>query len=590
MKSKFEKSLLPRFIRYYKPHKGLFLLDMVCAFAIAGLDLLFPVFTEEILYGVGAGEEMKILLFAGILLGLYLIRSVADYIMAYWGHVVGVRMEFDMRADLYHHIQNLDVEYFDNNKTGQIMSRLTNDLRDITELAHHGPEDLFISIVMLIGTFIFLLQKNVLLTIVIYTLLIGMIFFTVKKRKGLLKAFKATRKKHADINAHLESSISGIRLCKSYANEPYEMEKFQDSNVAYRNSYYHAYREMAEYAAGNSFFLNIVSVVALILGGYLVIMNLADSQDIVVFILYTYLFVSPIRRLVSFTQQFQQGFAGFSRFAEIMDIQPKILDRPNAVPLSNPNGDIELVDVSFQYNPNSAWIFKDFNLKIHHGKTIALVGPTGVGKTTLSYLIPRFYEIQKGQVLLNGVDVRDLELDSIRSQIGFVQQDVVIFYGTIRENIIYGKPLATEEEIIEAAKKANIHTFIMGLPNKYDSLVGERGVKLSGGQKQRISLARVFLQNPPILILDEATSSLDNATELAIQESIERLAKNRTTLIVAHRLSTIKNADEIIVLTTEGIVERGTHEELLQRNGVYNQLYQSQFDGFIPETLPIQKT
>jgi ATP-binding cassette subfamily B protein len=556
---------------------------------------MFPVFTEKFISESGfiKNRELNLIFIYGLfLVGLYILHTAARYIMAYWGHMVGVRMEYDMRFTLFKHYQNMDVEYFDNHKTGKIMSRITHDLREITELAHHGPEDLFISIVMLLGTFIFLVGKHVGFTFILYGILAVMIWFSVNKRKVLLNAFLETRKTHAEINAKIESSISGIRLTKSYANEEYELDRFEEYNVNYRNSYVIAYKRMAEFAAGNAFFLSFVSIVTLVIGGWFAYEDWLTIDELFIFLLYTTMFVSPIRRLVQFTQQFQQGFAGFTRFAEIMDIQPKILDKPDAVPLNTPvgTGTIELRNVSFKYSQEYPWVLKNFNLTVKPGKTVALVGPTGVGKTTITYLIPRFYEVQEGEVLVNGTNVQDLQLDSLREQIGFVQQDIIIFYGSIKDNILYGKPSATDEEIITAAKQANIHEFIMTLPHIYDSIVGERGIKLSGGQKQRLSLARVFLQNPPMLILDEATSSLDNATELAIQESIEKLAKNRTTLVVAHRLSTIKNADEILVITQEGIVEHGTHDELLAMDGIYAGLYNAQFEGFLPENLPSLKT
>lgn len=579
-------NLMKRFASYYKPHWKLLTLDLVCAFLASGLDLLFPIFTRQFLNDfIPTGDIDLIWVYGGLMVILYLLQTAANYVMAYWGHIVGVSMEYDMRDDLFKHIQTLDVEYFDNNKTGRIMARLTNDLRDVSELAHHGPEDLFISLVMLMGAFILLVQTHVLLTLIIFSVMIVMIWFVASKRKKMLKTFKRTRRTHADINAHLESSISGIRLTKSFANEPYELEKFQVNNYAYRESYKAAYKQMAEFHSGSSFFLNILSVIALVIGGWFAYENWIPVDDIIMFILYTQIFIGPIRKLVQFTQQFQEGFAGFSRFAEVMQIQPSIKDKENAVAISDPKGKIELKGVDFRYSKNTPYVFRDFHLTIEPSKTIALVGPSGVGKTTIAYLIPRFYDVKNGAVLVDGINVRHIRLESLRQNVGYVQQDVIVFYGSIRENILYGRPDATDPEIVDAARKANIHDFIMSTPDQYETIVGERGVKLSGGQKQRLALARVFLRDPPILILDEATSSLDNVTELAIQDSIEEIAKDRTTLIIAHRLSTIKNSDEIIVLADDGIVERGTHDELVVKGGMYSELYKAQFKGYIPDSV-----
>ncbi|MHA1795018.1 MAG: ABC transporter ATP-binding protein [Promethearchaeota archaeon] len=581
-----EHKLLKRFIRYYRPHLKLFTLDLFCAFLIAALDLMFPLFSERFLGDFIINNNIQaIWVFGAILLGLYLIRTVAFYVMAYWGHLVGVNIEFDMRTDLFKHIQNLDAEYFDNTKTGQIMARLTNDLREITELAHHGPEDLFISIIEIIGTFILLFMRSWLLTLIIFVFVSVLIWFTVSMRTTMLKAFRSTRNEHAEINSVLENSISGIRLCKSFANEPYEFEKFAQNNSRYRKSYYRAYKVMAKYASGSNFLTDILSLVALVVGAFFVVKGFQGltREELVTYLLFTSIFVAPIRRLVQFTQIFQSGFAGFMRFAEVMEIQPKITDSPNSKPLKNIKGKIQFNNVTFKYKDQTQPVLHNFNLTIPAGKTIALVGPSGVGKTTITHLIPRFYEVDQGDIFIDDHNIKDLTIDSLRSNIGFVQQDVIVFYGTIQDNIMYGKPEATDEEIIQAAKMANIHEFIISLPEGYDSMVGERGVKLSGGQKQRLAIARVFLRNPPILILDEATSSLDTVTELLIQEAILKLAKGRTTIIVAHRLSTIKKADEILVLTDEGISEHGTHEELLTKNGLYTNLYNAQFEGYLPD-------
>lgn len=581
-------SLLKRFTSYYRPHVKIFTLDLVCAFLIASLDLVFPLISEKFLEDFIVNKNLvKIWTFGGVLLGLYLIRTASFYVMAFWGHLVGVRMEFDMRRDIFRHVQNLDSEYFDDTKTGQIMARMTNDLREVTELAHHGPEDLFISIVEIIGTFIILMMRSWALTLILFVFVTLLVWFTLGMRTSMMKAFKDTRQEHAEINALLENSITGIRLCKSFANEAYEFEKFEHNNLRYRKSYYRAYRIMANYASGSTFLTDILGTVALVIGAVFVIKDFQNltADQLVTYLLYTNIFVGPIRRLVQFAQIFQSGFAGFSRFAEVMEIDPKIVDAPDAVDIESIEGSIEFRDVSFKYKEHLKPVLHNFNLKIEKGQTIALVGPSGVGKTTITHLIPRFYEVNSGKILIDGHDIQKITIDSLRANIGFVQQDVIVFYGTIRENITYGKPEATEEQVIQAAKMANIHDFIMAQPDQYDTMVGERGVKLSGGQKQRLAIARVFLRNPPMLILDEATSSLDNATELQIQDSILKLAKGRTTLIVAHRLSTIKNAHEILVLTDDGIVERGSHDELIAQKGIYYNLYNAQFEGYIPDSI-----
>lgn len=578
--------MIKRFASYYKPHLNVFFLDMFCAITVAALDLIFPILSRKFINDfIPNGNIDLIVKYTIIILILYMLRMISYFIMAYWGHMMGARIEYDMRGNLFRHIQKLPFKYFDDNKTGQVMSRLVGDLREIAELAHHGPEDLFISILMLVGSFIILLRINVPLTLLVFFFVILLGLFAISKRKSMATAFRNVRKKHADINAQLANSISGIRLSKSFANEDYEVNKFDINNADYRKSWRGAYKAMGIFSSGTHFFADILSVIVISVGGIFVYYEYIKMGDLVAYLLYTSFMIRPIRRLIQFTQQYQSGIAGFERFTELMDVKPDIIDKEDAVTLNNPKGKIEFKNTYFRYNNDDEWVLKDFNLVIGEGRTLALVGPSGVGKTTISHLIPRFYDANKGSITIDNIDIKDIKLQSLRENIGHVQQDVFIFWGTVKENILYGKPDATDEEIIEAAKKANIHDFIMGLKNGYNTLVGERGVKLSGGQKQRIAIARVFLKNPPILILDEATSSLDNATELAIQESIEKLSKERTTLIIAHRLSTIKNADEIVVLTDEGIEERGTHRELIDKNGIYGELYKAQFEGFIPDKL-----
>ncbi|WP_138205894.1 ABC transporter ATP-binding protein [Haloimpatiens lingqiaonensis] len=577
--------MVKKFIKYYKPHKKLFMLDLFCAFLVAGADLFFPMFTREIINDVIPNRNLKMLyVLTGILILLYLIKLICNYIVDYWGHVVGVRMQYHMRKDLFAHLQELPFSYFDDNKTGHIMSRIVNDLQEVSELAHHGPEDLFLSFVMLIGSFIILCTINIRLTVIIFAFIPLIFWFAIKKRVNMAKAFKDVRKKVANVNAQIENSISGIRVAKSFTNEEYEMEKFDEGNIEFKQSREYAYKAMAEFFSGIRFTMDILYVVVMFAGGMFVYNYLINPGDLVAYLLYINLFMQPIRRLTSFVEQYQSGMAGFERFVEIMNIKPDIKDKEDAKELNDVKGTIELSNVTFKYN-NKETILSHLDLTVEQGKTLALVGPSGGGKTTLCHLIPRFYEVNEGNIYIDGKNIKDVTLKSLRKNIGIVQQDVFLFTGTIKENILYGNPEASDEQVIAAAKNANIHQFILDLPEGYDTYVGERGIKLSGGQKQRIAIARVFLKNPPILILDEATSALDNETELIIQKSLEGLSKGRTTLVVAHRLSTIKNADEIIVLTDSGIEERGTHEELMKKGNIYSNLYNAQFKGYIPDEL-----
>lgn len=576
--------MIKKFISYYKPHMKLFILDMVCAFFIAILDLVFPMITRQIINDIIPNGKIRTLyIFTIVLVILYIFRAIFNYIVDYWGHVVGTRMEHDMRRDLFAHLQTLDISYFDNTKTGYLMSRIVNDLNEISELAHHGPEDLFLSIIMLIGSFIILMTIDWKLTLIVFIFVPTMIWFAITKRKKMAESFRNVKKKIANVNAQLENSISGIRVAKSFTNEEYEMEKFSIGNREFKESREFAFKSMAEFFTGIRFLSNMLNVVVVSVGGIFVYYRIINTGDLVAYLLYVNFFMQPIRRLTQFTQQYQAGMAGFERFMEIMSIKPNIVDKEDAIELDNVNGKIELKNVSFSYNDNKNEVLSNINLTIEAGKTLALVGPSGAGKTTLCHLIPRFYEVDSGEILIDGINIKDISVKSLRKNIGLVQQNVFLFTGTIKENILYGSPEASFEEVVEAAKNANIHDFIMSLPNGYDTYIGEKGIKLSGGQKQRISIARVFLKNPPILILDEATSALDNETEIIIQKALERLSKGRTTLVIAHRLSTVKNADEIVVLTDKGIQERGTHEELIKKGGLYARLYKAQFKGFIPD-------
>lgn len=553
---------------------------MVCAVTMSMLDLVFPQFSKIFINDFIPNQKIsQIWLFTGILFGLYILRLICAYVMGYWGHIMGTRMETDMRSDLFRHLQTLPFKYFDDNKTGQIMSRFMGDLREIGEMAHHGPEDLFISILMITGSMTLLILINPILTLCMLVVVVLLVIFVLTRRTATILSFRIIKKRHAEINARIENSISGIRLCKSFANEEFEVEKFEGSNQEYKESWNGAYHQLAVLSSVTNFLTDLIGLVAIGGGGILMYHNMISTGDLVAFLLYSAMFVVPIRRLNQFTQQLMEGVAGFERFEEMMKIQTNIADPPNACELKDPQGQIEFNNVSFKYNEKDPWILSKFNLKIDSGQSLALVGPSGIGKTTLVNLIPHFYNVNGGEILIDGVNVNQISLHSLHQNIGIVQQDVIIFWGTIKENIAYGRPNATDEEIVDAAKKAEIHDFIVGLPNGYDSLVGERGVKLSGGQKQRISIARIFLKNPSILILDEPTSSMDNVTEQYIQNSIEKLAKGRTTIIVAHRLSTIKNADEILVLTDQGIAERGSHEQLMIQQGIYYTLFQAQYKG-----------
>ena len=563
--------MLKEFIKYYKPYKKLFILDLLAAFTVALCDLVYPMITRSIMNDVVPNKDVRMLsVFAITLLIIFIAKAGLNYFMQYWGHVVGVRMQGDMRSYVFTHLQKLPNTYFNNNKSGVIMSRIINDLMEISELAHHGPEDLFISIVMFFGSFFILLGINVQLTLIVFTILPIIVIYSISQRKRMNKAFKKTRVKTGDVNATLENSIAGMKVTKSFCTEKEELEKFNKSNSIFKKAREASYKVMGQYFSGMFLLIDILELVVLIVAGYFTYMDYITLGDFTAYLLYVKMFIQPLRKLINFTEQYQNGMTGFERFMEIIneDIEK---ESENPVELEDVKGNIDIENVSFTYEDDNE-IFKNLSLSIEAGKTIALVGPSGGGKTTLCNLIPRFFEFDEGDIKIDGVSVKDVSLKSLRENIGVVAQDVFLFTGTVKENITIGKTDATDEEIIDACKKASIHDFIMTLPNQYDTYIGERGVKLSGGQKQRISIARIFLKNPPIIILDEATSALDNVTEKEIQKSLEELGKDRTNLVVAHRLSTIKNADEIIVLTENGIEERGTHNELIEKNGVYSKL------------------
>lgn len=576
---KEKKGYIRRFAKYYKPHKKLFVIDMFCAFIISAVNLVYPFVTKEIINNYVPNALLNMLLVgAGLLLGFYVLKAALNFVLQYWGHIVGVRIQADMRAELFDHLQKLPFSYFDNNKTGVIMSRMTNDLFEISELAHHGPEDVFLSLVTLIGAFVMLCFINVYLALIVFAVVPFGVLVSVLLRRRMKRAFKEVRVVQGEINADIESAVSGMRVSRAYSAQAHEEEKFGAGNARFVKAKSRQYKVMGEFHSSMTFFMDFLYFAVLLSGGLFFYYDFIDAGEFAAFVLYVTTLITPIRTLINIFEQIQEGMTGFKRFCEIMGV-PEEEDAPEAILPERLAGDIEFDGVSFSYknDGDEKEVISDFSMRIPAGKTVALVGPSGGGKTTICHLIPRFYEIDGGKITVDGYDIRNLQRSALRKNIGIVQQDVYLFNGTIRENIAYGNFDAAEEEIIEAAKKANIHDYIISLPHGYDTNVGERGVKLSGGQKQRVSIARAFLKNPPILILDEATSALDNATETLIQGALEKLSEGRTTLVVAHRLSTVKNSDEIIVLTAEGIKERGTHEELLALGGAYEKLYKYQF-------------
>ena len=568
---------LKKFISYYRPYRAVFYFDLFCAAVISVVDLAYPQLLRSLTKTLFTGNKSAILgalpwLFL-ILLIMYTIQSLCKYYVTCQGHIMGAKMERDMRKQLFEHYEKLSFSYYSTHNSGQMMSKLVSDLFDISELAHHGPENLFISLVKIIGSFVFLFLINQKLALPLLLLVILMILFSIRQNKKMQQTFLENRIRIGDINASLQDTLSGIRVVQSFANEDTELHKFNHSNEAFLESKKDNYRCMGTFMSSNLFFQGMMYLTTLIYGGYLIAMGQMQAADLAMYALYIGIFISPIQILVELVEMLQKGLSGFRRYLEVVETEPEIQDKEGAIDLENVKGDVCYNNVSFHYSDDNKTVLSQVSIHIPAGKSVALVGPSGGGKTTICSLLPRFYDVTAGKVTIDGKDVRDLTLKSLRNQIGMVQQDVYLFDGTIRENIAYGKPDATDEEIKEAARRANMDDFIMQLPKQYDTYVGEKGTRLSGGQKQRISIARVFLKNPPILILDEATSALDNESERYIQKSLEELAKNRTTITIAHRLSTIKRSDEIIVITEDGIAERGTHETLLAKNGIYARYY-----------------
>ncbi len=570
-----------KFISYYRPYLKLFFADMTCAMIAALISLTFPLMIRYITGTVLTQETIhvnSIYRFGAIMLVLIIIEYFCNYFVAYKGHVMGVYMESDMRDELFAHYQKLSFNFYDEEKTGQLMSRLTSDLFSLTELYHHGPEDIIISIIKFVGAFIILSMINFRLTLLVFAFLPIMFLFAFYYNRKMKQAFKINKEKVGDVNASIEDNLSGIRVVKSFANEREEIHKFHIENGKYVSSKEDSYYNMGKYHSGLGACISFISLVVVFFGSLFISSGSITTADLIAFILYINNLVDPVKKLINFTEQFQEGFTGFERFMEILEIKPDIEDAKNAIVLSNVRGDIVYDDVAFKYNNSNDTVLKNINLTVNAGEYIAFVGSSGVGKTTICSLLPRFYEVTQGNISIDGIHIKDIKLASLRKNIGIVQQDVYLFSGSIMDNIRYGNLQASDEEVVKAAKKANAHDFIMNLPNGYHTDCGQRGVKLSGGQKQRLSIARVFLKNPPILIFDEATSALDNESEQIVQESLEQLAHNRTTFVIAHRLSTIQNAQRICVLTEDGIVEQGTHEELLQKNGQYAKFYNTQFN------------
>ena len=568
--------MLKRFISYYKPHMKLFTLDMLASLLISVIGMLYPIMTRTMLNDLIPNRNYRLIVIFGVgLLAVYVIRMLLRYFVQYWGHVVGVRMQAEMRSDMFRKLETLPYSYYDNNETGKIMSRMTNDLMDISELAHHGPENFFICTITIVGSFVYLCMIDVALTLIIFACVPLLVAVSLVLNKRMNAVFMESRKSIAVVNAALESSISGIRVTKAFTNSAVESEKFEVGNSMYVEARRKSYKVMAQFHSSTSFITDVFNVVVLIAGGLFLYAGRINFADYSTFIVSINLFISPVMTLISFVEQFQNGVTGFQRFLEIMDEEPE-QERPDAKELRDVRGDIRFDNVSFSYDGNGE-VVHNITLDVKRGQKVALVGPSGGGKTTLCHLIPRFYRRDEGSLTIDGTDIDDVTLDSLRRNIGIVQQDVFLFDGTIAENIMYGRPSATREEMLEAARRANIDEYVATLPDGYETRIGERGVKLSGGQKQRLSIARVFLKNPAILILDEATSALDNTTEILIQQALDELCEGRTTLVVAHRLSTVKNANRIVVVEGGRITEEGTHAELMERGGTYAKLYSLQF-------------
>ncbi|MFA7156467.1 MAG: ABC transporter ATP-binding protein, partial [Bacilli bacterium] len=566
--------MFKKFVSYYKNHTKLFIFVLSCVLVMSIIDLIFPSASREILNNVIPNKEINKLITMGIiLLGLYILRFFLSYSIGYFGHVLGIRIETDMREDLFKKLETLDYQFYDDKKTGELLANLTSHLHDLSEMSHHAPEDIFISIIMIIGSFIILSFTSFPLTLIVFVIILMMIVYSISRRRKMMASFRKVRTEQGELISKIENSLSGIYLTKAYSNEEFEINKFKEINQDFKEARSMSFKEIGLFGSGINFFTNIANLTLLVAGGLFVYYGKIDYVDLFTFFLYINFLVSPINRLSNSMETIQNGWSGFERFSAVMETKPSISNPINPIITHNFIGNIEFKNVNFNYKNIDDHVLNNFSLKIPSGSMVALVGETGVGKSTISKLIPRFYDVNSGDVLIDGINVKDYDLYTLRSAIGHVQQDVFIFWGTIKENILYGKPNASDEEVILASKRANIHDFIMSLENGYNTMTGERGIRLSGGQKQRIAIARLFLRNPSIIILDEATSALDNVTEHQIQEAFEELSKDKTSIIIAHRLTTIKNADKIIVLNKDGIEDIGTHEELLKRGGTYANMY-----------------
>jgi ATP-binding cassette subfamily B protein len=573
------RTMLKTFIKYYRSHMLLFTIDSFAAVGMSIINLIFPNITGRFIDEFIPNRDLQSIIFFGlVLVGLYVIRMGLNFVVNYWGHVMGTRIERDMRIDLFKKIQTLDSDYFDDHKTGSIMSHIVGHLRDISEMSHHVPENILVSTIYIILFYIILFTIHPLFTLIISIFIVLLVFFSATRRTAMMAASRKTRKTHEEINSEVENSIGGIRLTKAFTNEDFEIQKFTRVTKQYQESFGDFYKQMGIFSSGTNFFIDLLYVAVLVFGGYFVYQGEMTLGQYMSVFLYVGFLIQPIRTLIGTFEQIQKGWSGYEKFYNTMQIKPKIKNPENPIFINRSPESIQFINVDFQYDSSRSNVLNNFNVTIKKGQKVALVGETGVGKSTISKLIPRFYDINDGTILIDGKDVKEYDIYSLRSNIGHVQQDVYIFYGTIKDNILYGRPEADLDEVIEAAKKANIHEFILSLDDGYETMVGERGVKLSGGQKQRVSIARVFLKNPPVLILDEATSSLDNVTEKLIQKALDELSEGRTTLVIAHRLSTISNADEILVLTEEGITERGTHKELILSGGYYSKLYNASLE------------
>ncbi|MDD4001130.1 MAG: ABC transporter ATP-binding protein [Bacilli bacterium] len=572
--------MFKKFISYYKNYLGLFIFDLTCVLIMGGIDLIFPSALKNILNTIiPAGDMQTLAVYGAVLFGLYALRFGLAYCVGYYGHTLGINIESSMRLDLFKKFETLDYSYFDTKKTGELLANLTSHLNDVSEMAHHVPEDLFISIIMAVGSFIILMNSCWQLTLIVFAFVIILLIYAIWRRKKMMARFRSVQNERSEMTSKMSNSLEGIYLTKAYSNEEFEIEKFKDTNESYRQSRRKSFKEIGLFSSGVTFFTNMANLSMLVIGGFFVYKQIIDYVDLITFFLYINFLIQALNKIGnSVVETFQQGWSGYEKFYQVMQTKSKIQESEHPITQHDFKGDVEFKNVTFEYHSNESHVLNNFSLQVKAGQNVALVGETGVGKSTISKLIPRFYDVEKGEVLIDGINVKDYDLYTLRSSLGHVQQDVFIFWGTIKDNILYGKPNASEEEVVEAAKRAHIHDFITSLPDGYETLVGERGIRLSGGQKQRIAIARLFLRKPKIVILDEATSALDNVTERQIQHDFDELAKHQTTIVIAHRLTTVRNADKIVVMGKDGIIEEGNHSELMAKNGAYAKMYNASLE------------